>query len=95
MGDCTTDEHRHIDDLQFTHHVLTMSPESSSLTAGQRMGSGHELSSFVFDTENRAESIRGDFFRGTAFHTVYQPLVSVTAHDDQVACFLFSGIDDF
>ena len=59
------------------------------------MGSGDELSSFVFDTENRAGSITGDFFRGTAFHAVYQPLVSVTAHDDQIACFLFGGIDDF
>ena len=48
-----------------------------------------------FVTENRAGSITGDFFRGTAFHAVYQPLVSVTAHDDQVACFLFGGIDDF
>ena len=63
--------------------------------AGRRKGSGDELSSFVFDTENRAGSITGDFFSGTAFHTVYQPLVSVTAHDDQVACFLFGGIDDF
>ena len=41
------------------------------------MGAGDELSSFVFDTENRAGSITGNFFRGTAFHTVYQPLVSV------------------
>ena len=38
------------------------------------MGSGDKLSSFVFDTENRAGSITGDFFRGTAFHAVYQPL---------------------
>ena len=52
------------------------------------------MSSFVFDTDNRAGSITGDFFRDTAFHAVYQPHVSVTAHDDQVACFIFGGIDD-
>ena len=49
----------------------------------------------VFDTENRAGSITGDFFRGTAFHAVYQPLVTVTAHDYEFACFLCGGIDNF